>query len=165
MITRLAQVGWLYARNPLFAVLSVTLLASAVLSKELLIRRAYISAEELWNVMFVAMLWIIFYLGVLIKQQIASPRAALLPGYRWPHIIVMTVIASGLMAVGMYWNDGIIWEYYLTPEAINGGYACCIFGRGGHPGIGIFVDGAGALVCLRSHRRGRAEHRAVDPVV
>lgn len=126
MNSRLAQVSLLYARNPLFAVLSITLIVSAVLSKELLIRRAYISAEELWNVMFVAMLWIILYLGVLVKQQIASHRAALLPGYRWPHIVVMTAITLVLLAVGIYWNRGIIWEYYLTAGAVNGGYACCI---------------------------------------
>ncbi len=138
MINRLAHVCQLYARNPLFAVLSITLIFSAVLSKVLLIRRAYISAEEVWNVMFVAMLWIIFYLGVLVKQQIATHRATLLPGYRWPHIIVMTAIAAVLLGVGMLWNQGIVWGYDMSPAAINGGYACCVL-------AGVVILGLGYL--------------------
>ncbi len=126
MIRRLYLVSRVYWRNPLFTILAMMLVLSAFVSRALIFSGDYILGEEVWNVLFVATLWVVFYLGVLIKQQIATSRASLLPGYRGAHLIVWLMAYAGVFLLAAYWNRDISPGLAVTRDGLYGGYVSCV---------------------------------------
>lgn len=116
----------LYLHNPSFLILSGIFLMSALISK-LLYHGGYLFyAEEVFNMLFVVSLWAAFYLGMIIKQQLASHRASLMPHYRGAHILIAAAIYLGMMAVGYFWMFAYQPVLNIAPVGLWGIYFTCI---------------------------------------
>lgn len=52
-----------------------------------------------------------FIIGLHVKQQIASPRASLMPGYRAPHLIVAGLLIVCFLGLGLVGVDELNWQW------------------------------------------------------
>lgn len=121
------QILNLYLQNTNFMILAGVLLISALASKASYITRKAGYAEDSFTILFVVTLWLVFYLGLLIKRQFANHRASLLPGYRKPHLLGVIFISSIFLMAAVAWNHGLRLLFEITPDGIQGIYAVCFF--------------------------------------
>ncbi len=112
------QIFNLYYQYIPFRILSACLVATALLSRFSLKQKYYYVADDFFTFFLVVSVWLGFTSGVLLKRQMAHPRAALLPDYRIPHIIVPYSFFAFFIAVYCYWLSSLYPLIILEKAAV-----------------------------------------------
>lgn len=111
-----------YFQNRTFRILSILVIISALVSKYYFIYGTYYYFEELATMLFITVLMLLFYTGLMLKWQFATPRAALLPGYRWLHALVFIGIYAMFVILAYCWFKGIYPAFPISEHALSGLY-------------------------------------------
>jgi len=137
----LPQIFQLYFRNPSFRILSIIFFLSALISKWLYLAHQTWWAEDVTTVLFIVTLWLTFYMGLIVKRQLANHRASLLPGYRRQHMMCFFVLYLIYVLVIMLWRDGLRPMIEITEHAQQGILAACLLAALGVTWIGYLSMG------------------------
>lgn len=125
MKNRYCQIFLLYYRYRPYRILALSLLMTAVLSRFSLERKLVAIADDFFTFFVVVSVWLAFTAGVLLKRQIAQPRASLLPRYRVPNILVPYGFFALFTAVFCYWLVSLYPVIILNPAAVWSVFVLC----------------------------------------
>ena len=105
---RIRAVLMLYQGRSLLVALAGGLFIVLVLGKAFVARGQWFLLDELTTVWLCIWMPLAFQFGVMIKHQMASPMARLVPGYRAAHIFVGSFLWVGVAVVTAWWLAGLM---------------------------------------------------------
>jgi len=139
MKSPLLPVGMLYCLNSGFRWLLGLVCFSAILSRVFYHTGAVLYAQDFFTLLFVAVLWLLFHAGILVKHQFASFRATVIPGYRRAHLTIFLIVYVVLIVCGFFWQSGMRLRLpWMLPESMIGSLAICLL-------VSLFVITMGYL--------------------
>lgn len=109
MKVSVCEIAWLYMREKTLRALAVFFFGSVLLTSnpgvlvQMCASRAFMTAFQ--SAIIMLGLWMTFLIGIILKRQLASYRASLLPGYRWAHALVFAFILGALVMTGLVWSS------------------------------------------------------------
>ena len=109
MKASVCEIAWLYMREKTLRALAVFFFGSVLLTSnpgvlvQMCASRAFMTAFQ--SAIIMLGLWMTFLIGIILKRQLASYRASLLPGYRQAHALVFAFILGALVMTGLVWSS------------------------------------------------------------
>lgn len=104
---RILAVLMLYRERVLFLTLALGLGVVLAMGKVFVVKEQWFLFDELITVWLCIWMTLAFQSGIMIKRQMASPMARLIPGYRAVHIAVGGLLWLGVAVVTAWWLSGL----------------------------------------------------------
>ncbi|MEI7999414.1 MAG: hypothetical protein WCH62_07920 [Candidatus Omnitrophota bacterium] len=93
----------LYQYHPVVFMLAISLITLMVAVKIFMSFGNYFMVEELMTLWLIVWMSLAFQIGIIVKRQVTTPWAHLLPGYRWSHASVVCCIFVVITALTLPW--------------------------------------------------------------
>ena len=107
--------------------LAVMYVLGAIVSKWMFFHGHNIVGNDICTLIFIVTIWLACIIGIIVKRQMASHRASLLPGYRETHIFAIFFWYAIFIFIVYLWEQGLRLDIAYTENGFVGIYLASLF--------------------------------------